>query len=135
MPAISATTVQKTYKEDVVTLYGRASIGAAGAPTLIKTDGASKGIKSITLGGSNIYTITLDDEIALKQFIGCPVLNYSFNSAAANSIVNFRVHVESVSAKTLAIIGYSDAGSTSGTAVIPNAGVLMFSITISTSTI
>lgn len=74
MAAISGTTVQKTLKLEATTIYGKATTNGAADPTLITANGASKGIASITRYGAGIYDITLDEGIAVKQFLGATSL-------------------------------------------------------------
>ena len=46
---------------DLVRIYGRATIDSSGDPTLVTSNGASDGVKSITKSATGSYTITLGD--------------------------------------------------------------------------
>ena len=68
--SISASTVQKTLKREVTTVYGEVSIGAAGAATLVTEDGASLGISSVELTEDDTYLLTLDTVAPIQLFLG-----------------------------------------------------------------
>lgn len=110
----SAVTVQKTYKGNIISVYGRASIGAAGASTIITADGASRGIVSIlqdTATAVTAYDVQLDD-VFVKSFVGCPDISLALNSSAANKIWTARVFSEDPVARKFKVIFYDDAGLT-----------------------
>ena len=48
---------------DLKHIYGRATIDGSGDPTLVTSNGASDGIKSVTKSGAGTYVITLGDPI------------------------------------------------------------------------
>lgn len=82
----SATTLQKTFKEEVHTLYARASIGAAFANTaIITTNGASKGVVSITESADGVFNVVLDR--GYVQYLGAPVVVFKGSGAVNAPIV------------------------------------------------
>jgi len=73
------TTVQKTLRHEVLTLYTRFSTDASSNPTITTANGASKGIKSIiripaVAGSPSIYVVTVDDSIVVQAQLGCPYI-------------------------------------------------------------
>ena len=71
----STTAVQKTYKDETITLYGRMLIGATNTqPTLITANGASKGFISAALfqTGPSVsrYEFALDPSIRVVNILG-----------------------------------------------------------------
>lgn len=148
----SSTTVQKCYKEECNTLFGRATMNGASAPTLIVNTtatqtvvggtqtinqlGVSKGIVSISRTGTGLYSIVIDPVICVNQFLGAHNFSLIEGSPAANEIYSIRVVSETLSntatgvGATLAIVAYTDAGVI---ADIASGFTLCWSINVSTS--
>lgn len=74
MGAISATSVQKTYKEETITLYGLMRANATSTqPTLITTNGASKGftgVALVTTPSPSRYEWTIDPTFRVANILG-----------------------------------------------------------------
>jgi hypothetical protein len=81
-----------------VFLYGKVTIGAAGAPTLVSAN--SKGISSIVRNSAGKYTITLQDKYNRLLHIK-PVIVLGAGTPAAP--FNFVVSESVASAKTIVI--------------------------------
>ena len=47
---------------EIKLIHAKISIGATGAPTLVKTNGDSLGVKSVTRNSAGNYTLVLDDK-------------------------------------------------------------------------
>ena len=129
MPAQSATTVQKTFKDEVYTIFARATITGASDPVLITANGASKGIASITfLATPSRYVVTLDRaSIPEKAFIGTPIITYIQSTTTAGQIIISRVTVEDTTAGTFTIAGYHGVGATTN---YPTGGTLCITVPI-----
>lgn len=56
----------KSIRNEVITVYAAATIGASGAPTLVAAD--SYGVTSIARTGAGLYTIVLRDAYNAIQF-------------------------------------------------------------------
>lgn len=108
-------------EKQVVDLWAKVSIGAAGAPTITR----AKGIASITRNAAGRYTIVLQDNY------------YAFLKASATPIIagvtaapGFNVFSEAVASGSL-IVQFSDAA---GAAVDPGNGeVITLMISLSNS--
>lgn len=61
---------------ETVVLFGHATIGATGAPTLVAAD--SKGIASITRNSAGDYTVVLQD--TYPRFLGGEIIQYGSTS-------------------------------------------------------
>jgi len=75
MGVLSATTVQKTYKKEVFTIFGNFNIDGSGVPSLLP-GGYNIGIESITKPSTGVYLITLDPSIIIYNFLGGPIFSY-----------------------------------------------------------
>lgn len=132
MATISSTTVQKTFKLETHTLFGRASIGAAGAvSSTITANGASKGLSFSKLDTAK-YRVTVDTGIPVQQFLGAPVVQVFSTSDAANAIFIGRVFGESASNGTVDFIFYGDDGALIN---LPNGSELQVTLFMTTSTV
>lgn len=69
----SATTVQKTLKEEATTYYAKLAIGADGTGSLVTADGASKGVVTTISPGDGSpageYVFVFENQ---KQWLGAP---------------------------------------------------------------
>ena len=72
-PSIAATTVQKTLKKEVYSIFCEVAIDEGGVPVLVLEEGASRGVKSVELNDLNGYVFTLDPVAPITQ-----ILNASF---------------------------------------------------------
>jgi len=70
MAAISATTVQKTFKPEALTIYAEGEVEVSGDITLLTSEGQSIGIKEITHDGVGLYTIVLEPTLAVANYLG-----------------------------------------------------------------
>jgi hypothetical protein len=70
MAAISATTVQKTFKPEALTIYAEGSVDALGDITLLTSEGQSIGIKEIVHDGLGLYSVYLVPTIAVANYMG-----------------------------------------------------------------
>lgn len=104
----SGTVVQSTYKEGVLTLFGRfTSTGAAGAQAIITEDGQSKGLVSLTAdAGAGEYTLTIASDIKAQILLGSPSISYIKNSTASPAAPNDVVRIPRV----LSTSGFGGSG-------------------------
>lgn len=68
-----------------VSLFLRATIGAAGAPTLVTSK--SKGIKSIAQTATGTYTITFGNSSAIQDYVKLFMVHSVFDTTAVGSAV------------------------------------------------
>jgi hypothetical protein len=101
-------------EKEVKTLYAKISIGASGAPTLVKP--GSLGIASVSKVSTGLYRITLED--AYPALLGARVI--SLASSAAD--VTFQVKLETVSSTKLVEVFCLASGSV----VEPASGTVLF---------
>lgn len=73
-------------EKQVVDLYAKVTIGAAGAPTLVV--GASKGVASVAKNAAGKYTLTLSDQYYGFLGIDVKVLNATSPAAPINYVVS-----------------------------------------------
>jgi hypothetical protein len=133
MATISSTTVQKTFKLETHTLFGRASIGVGGdVSSTITANGASKGL-SFSRIGTGIYEATVDTGIPVQQFLGAPVVQVFINgNNNPNQIYNGRVFSEDATTGKVAFIFYDDAGDKTN---LPSGSELQVTLFMTTSTV
>lgn len=101
-------------QRDIVDLYCKMTIGAAGAPTPSTTD--AKGIASVVRNSAGKYTITLQDNYA--ALLGCEVAVMNSTISAAPGAVILSETVSSASTPSVVIQTLAPAG----TAVDPDNG-------------
>jgi hypothetical protein len=126
----SGTSVQKTFKQEVVTLFARATVGASGAVTLVTADGASK-LASIVKDSTGQYTITFD--LPVQQFLGSPVITVSDSSDAANTAYPCKVISEDTAAGSLTFVTYVTDGNGVAVGNPPNGGQIQITAFVTTS--
>lgn len=101
-------------EKEVKTVFAKISIGAAGAPTLVKP--GSLGVASVALSATGDYLITLED--LYPTLLGVEAL--ALSSTAAD--ITFQVKAEAVAtAKTISIFTKTGASATnpaSGTVIL-----------------
>lgn len=108
MPAYSATSVQKTLKEDVTSLFARITGGAASNPTIVTTDGLSKGIASAVRTGTGAYTITLDSNFPVWAYLGS-IIAITIEGPG-NTVLGYRISSVSAAARTISIVTLDSTG-------------------------
>lgn len=98
-------------QRDIVDLTMKASIAAAGAPTLLNgpapTVSQSKGIASIVRNSAGRYTITLEDNYQALMAANVTVLSASLTNSSVQVVSE---DVTSLSAPTVVIQVKDDAG-------------------------
>jgi hypothetical protein len=93
-----------TLEKKIVDIYGKATIAATGAPTLVATK--SKGVSSIARTGTGAYTITLQDTYVDLLLAGFHIeLASGAPAVYAWKVVSY----DSTGAKTYLIQFYNDA--------------------------
>jgi len=127
----SATHIQKTFKQEVNTLFVRASIGAGGAVTLVTADGASKEA-TINRDATGSYVVAWP-ELPVQQFLGAPVLQILNSSTASNGLYVATAKAESVSVSGLQFQVWNVSGSVQSIAEPPSGSQLQITAFMTTS--
>ena len=138
MGAYSTTAVQKTYKEETITLYGRCTIGATSAqPTLITNQGASKGFTGVVLQSTpSHYEWTLESSINVCNILGFSVNMIRSPTSGLSSnpglqVLDYTIGTAGTPTK-IAIRAVPAAG---GSAQLPQNAILELTLVITTSNI
>ena len=137
MPGSSTTAVQKTYKEETITIYARMLIGATNTqPTLITANGASKGIVNaeLVLAARSHYRFTLDKSIRVVNVLGVTGEFIRSTSAGLGSNVDMSIWAiipETTTTGTqISLVGRTGTG---GSAQLPENGTLCLTLVITTT--
>ena len=77
MASASSTTIHKTLRQETITLFCKFSADVTANPTIIRDNGASKGIEKVeripaVAGDPSIYVITIDPSIRVEAQLGSP---------------------------------------------------------------
>ena len=116
-------------EKEVVSLFGKVTFGAAGAPTLVTAK--SKGIYSIAHGATGVYTITLQDAYVSLLNLSWVFLFASAPQSLGGYVVSTTVGSSGTSKPEIVVTFVDDAGS----AVDPADGeALLFQVNLSNST-
>lgn len=83
-----------TMQPGVVTLFMRAAIGAAGAPTI--TVNKSYGIRSIARVSAGLYTVTLGNSSATQKYISLLQVTAVFLNATAPAAPLYFIPLDSI---------------------------------------
>jgi hypothetical protein len=97
---------QFTLEKFVVTLFGKATIGAAGAPTLSQVN--SKGIKGIVRNSAGDYTITLQDSYYKLLDVKAVVQNAS--GIPASGVVGIKANAVTTAPNGTLEVVFSNGG-------------------------
>lgn len=106
----------KSVRNEVITVYAAATIGASGAPTLVAAD--SYGVTSISRTGAGLYTITLRDAYNAIQFADGKLFA---DNPAEDIRVNFDLNGSSAVTKAILL-----ATLTGATATDPSSGSKLY---------
>lgn len=110
MSALSATSVQKTLKEETTSLFARLAGAGAAAPTVVTTNGLSKGlVPTLTRTGVGDYTLTLENSCPVNTYLGT-ILSIGIEDSTG-AIINHRIIATSASARTIRFLMLGAAGS------------------------
>lgn len=114
---------QYSYERDLVAIYARISIGAAGAPTLV--GGPGKGVVSVTRSSAGKYVIALQDNFNKLMMLE-PNLFVAAGAPAAPNVYLAAEQVASLTAPSITI----QCATPAGTATDPASGeILLIEIT------
>lgn len=112
-----------------VQLYMQATIGAAGAITLVSAN--SKGIKSVVLGTTGKYTVTFSDPYVKVLFVDAVVQNATGISAAPTiGVVTSGTNIQTITGGTI-VVQFSAAGTATNMA---SGDILLMNFVLGNST-
>lgn len=116
----------------VVTLYAKATIGGAGAITMVSAN--SKGIFSIVRNSAGQYKVTLSDSYPTLLFASCQLLDTADSDPSSIGVLN-RVKSEAVSNATPTVT-FQFYASDDGAVADPASGAaLLFRIDLRNSSV
>jgi len=147
MPAISSTTVQKTLKQETLTLFGRAALnGASGAATnLLITSvattppappilGVSKGFVSVLRTALGLFTISLDPGVPVLQYLGSTSFSFIESTPTSSPTELYVARVASEVGGVSPVLNIAIYDSAGNLADPASGWTLCFTTTITSST-